>query len=32
MKLVSCHDLGGDDEDREISINAIDEEMWRPSD
>lgn len=31
MKLVSCHDLG-DDEDREISINAIDEEMWRPSD
>lgn len=31
MKLVSCDDLG-DDEDREISINAIDEEMWRPSD
>lgn len=31
MKLVSCHDLGVD-EDREISINAIDEEMWRPSD
>lgn len=31
MKLVSCPDLG-DDEDREISINAIDEEMWRPCD